>query len=145
MELSTSYFTIVCALTLGAVVLALSIAKPERERFRGLAIFGISLCYVTISLFLTAAWGELMNKWYGQWPSFTLGIIYGIPVLVLTTGTALSLIGLSFYIIISSKIPTWIEAASTRSVASRLGIGMAVLLVLIVIAGFVLGAVLRET
>lgn len=125
-------------------MLTVSVAKPAKPRLKGRYIFGIVLVYALISLFFANLWSELLNKWYGQWPGFTFGVIFGIPSLVVTTGTALGMLCLALYAISLGRFPAWIEAVSIRSVWSRMGIGLATVLLLVVVAGFVLGVVLRK-
>jgi hypothetical protein len=84
-------------------------------------------------------WGELMNKWYGQWPAFTVGIVFGIPVLFITAGTTLSIIGFSLYTMISGRLPAWLESMPALSMSIRLGLGLVVVLVLIILGVSVLG------
>ena len=137
--LSAAYFATVCVITIGTIALSISTAKPEKTRIRGLCIFGICLGYVGVSLFLVDIWGELMNRWCGQWPAFTLGIIFGIPVLFITAGTTLGILGFSLYAMISGRLPAWLESIPAPSMSTRLGLGLAVLLVLIVLGVSVLG------
>ena len=80
-----------------------------------------------------------MNRWYGQWSGFTLGIIFGIPALFITAVTTLGIIGFSLYTVISGRLPAWPEAMPVSSMSSRLGLSLAAVLVLIVLGVFVLG------
>jgi hypothetical protein len=137
--LSAAYFATVCVITVGSVALSVSIAKPENLRTKGLCIFGISLAYVLVSLFLWDTWGELITKLYGQWPGFTLGIIFDIPVLIITAGTTAGILSLSLYMMVSGSLPAWLESIPAHSMSSRLGLGLVVLLVLIVLGFSALG------
>jgi hypothetical protein len=123
--LSIVYFAMVCVITIGTTAFSIYIAKPENTRARGLWIFGICLGYLLVSLLLVDIWGELMNKWYGQWPAFTFGIIFGIPVLVITAGATLGIIGLSIYMMISGRLPAWFDSIPAFTMTSRLGFGLA--------------------
>jgi hypothetical protein len=144
MGLSVSYFFLVCVLTILAVTLTVSVVKPKKPRLRGLSIFGFALVYAVMSIFLVDLWGELMNKWYGQWPAFVFGIIFGIPALVVTAGTLLGVLVLGVYTVVLGRFPARIETAPLGSVRNRLGIGLATVFVLVVVGGFVVGIVLRN-
>jgi hypothetical protein len=144
MGLSILYFFLVCVLTILAVALTISAVKPAKPRLRGLSIFGLAVVYAAASIFLVDLWGDLMNKWYGQWPAFVFGIIFGIPALVVTAGAALGILVLALYAVVRGRFPARLEAASLRSVWNRLGIGLAAVFVLVVVGGCVVGFVLRN-
>ena len=135
--LSAAYFATVCVIAIGSVVLSISIAKPEKLRTKGLCIFGISLLYVLVSLFLWNTWGDMITKFYGHWAGFTVGIIFGIPVLIITAGTAIGILGLSLYMMVSGRLPACLQSMPAHPLSSRLG--LVVLLVLIVLGVFALG------
>ncbi len=137
--LSVAYFTTVCVITIGAIAFSISFARPEKIRVKGLCIFGVCLGYLLVSFFLVDIWGELMNKWCGQWPAFTFGIIFGIPALVITAGTTLGIIGFSLYTMISGRLPVWLESIPAPSMSIRLGFGLAVVMCLVVLGVTVLG------
>ena len=137
--LSAAYFATVCVIAIGSVVLSISIAKPEKLRTKGLCIFGISLLYVLVSLFLWDTWGDMITKFYGHWAGFTVGIIFGIPVLIVTAGTAIGILSLSLYLMISGRLPAFLLSMPAHSMSSRLGLGLVVVLVLIVGGFSVLG------
>jgi hypothetical protein len=143
-ELSMAYFLLVCILTAGSIGLSITVATPRRPRIGGICIAGVVLGYLVCSLLLANLWGELMNKLYGQWPSFTLGIIFGVPALVITAGTLLSMLGAALFTIVSGRIPAWILRSQERPFWTRLGIGLSILFVLILLGGFVLQLILRK-
>lgn len=144
MGLSIFYFFLVCVLTISAVTLTLSAVKPEKPRLRGLSVLGLALVYAGISVFLADLWGELLNKWYGQWPAFVFGIIFGIPALVVTAGAMLGMFVLVLYTVVLGRFPARIETAPLRSVWNRLSIGLAAVFALVVVGGCVVGMVLRN-
>lgn len=137
--LSIAYFATVCVITIVTIALSISLAKPANTRVRGLCIFGVCLGYLLVSLFLVDIWGELMNRWCGKWPAFTFGIIFGIPVLVITAGTTLGIIGFSLYTLITGRLPAWLETIPAPSMSIRLGFGLAVVMVFVVLGVTILG------
>ena len=142
-EISVFYFFIVCALTACEIGLVISVISSERPRLSGLYSFGILLLYLVVMQFCVSVWGDVMNKWYGQWPAFTLGIIIGIPSLVVICCTTI----LSFYLLFNSvvlgKVPVWVSRIQANSIWRRVFIGLCYVLVFSVLGGFVLSFVLR--
>ena len=143
MGLSILYFLLAFLTAIIAVTATVSVARPVKPRLRGLSILGIVLLYAVVSLLLADLWGDLMNKWYGQWPAFTFGIVFGIPVLVVTAGTAIGILIVALNAMVRGLIPAWMERARSGAIRKRLVMAMAIVALLVVVGGIVLAMVLR--
>jgi len=143
-ELSIAYFLVACLVTVGALGLGITAAKPQQPRLGGLGVMGLALGYLFCSLVLFSVWGDLMSKWYGQWPSFTWGIVFGAPALVITAGAGLTMLIAGLVMLVSGRVPGWIVRSQERPVWSRLGVGLGIVFALVVLGGVVLKLVLRK-